>query len=69
MKLLFTIYLVESNSGPFGAESSDGDCDQSRQPFSFSSVTGKRRSFALHFHTFFNDFPLKISFAWAFLKI
>ena len=68
MKLLFTIYLVESNSGLFGAESSNGDCDQSRQPSSVSSVTGKWRSFSLSFHTFFNEFPLEISSVRALLK-
>jgi len=56
LHLLFT--LVKSNSDPFGAETSDGDCDRSGWPFSFSSATGKRRFPALHFHPFFNSFTL-----------
>ena len=39
LHLLFT--LVKSSSGPFGVQTSDGDCDRSGLPFRFSSVTGK----------------------------
>ena len=63
-KLLLLFTSLESNSGPFGVQTSDGEYDWSGLSFSSMFVPGNRHFPKLHFNPFFICFYYVLDF-WA----